>query len=101
MLIIDSVAATTDITSTGGFGTGLEKWRGGVLGPNGLIYGMPANAKSVLIIDPGVDTTDITSMGGLGTGSSVTGPRIDVDLCVSTYSTLKSSSILGAYDTMG
>ena len=29
---------------------------------------------------------------------SVTGPRIDVDLCVSTYSTLKSSSILGAYD---
>ena len=29
----------------------------------------------------------------------VTGPRIDVDLCVSTYSTLKSSSILGAYDT--
>ena len=29
----------------------------------------------------------------------VTGPRIDVDLCVSTYSTLKSSSIHGAYDT--
>ena len=29
---------------------------------------------------------------------AVTGPRIDVDLCVSTYSTLKSSSILGAYD---
>ena len=29
----------------------------------------------------------------------VTGPRIDVDLCVSTYSTLKSSSILGAYDS--
>ena len=30
----------------------------------------------------------------------VTGPRIDVDLCVSTYSTLKSSSILGAYDIL-
>ena len=30
--------------------------------------------------------------------SAVTGPRIDVDLCVSTYSTLKSSSIHGAYD---
>ena len=29
-------------------------------------------------------------------GSYVRGPRIDVDLCVSTYSTLKSSSILGA-----
>ena len=28
--------------------------------------------------------------------SYVRGPRIDVDLCVSTYSTLKSSSILGA-----
>eukprot|EP01048_Picozoa_sp_COSAG05_P020321 COSAG05_NODE_3425_length_2075_cov_2.967105_1_plen_43_part_10 len=27
---------------------------------------------------------------------AVRGPRIDVDLCVSTYSTLKSSSILGA-----
>ena len=35
---------------------------------------------------------------GVAGAAVVTGPRIDVDLCVSTYSTLKSSSILGAYD---
>ena len=29
---------------------------------------------------------------------SVTGPRIDEDCIVSTYSTLQSTSILGAYD---
>ena len=29
----------------------------------------------------------------------MTGPRIDVDLCVLYVDTLKSSSILGAYDT--
>ena len=32
--------------------------------------------------------------------STVTGPRIDVDLCVLYVDTLKSSSIHGAYDTL-
>ena len=41
-----------------------------------------------------------TAAGSGGIATIVTGPRIDVDLCVSTYSTLKSSSILGAYDCM-
>ena len=31
---------------------------------------------------------------------NVTGPRIDVDLCVLYVDTLKSSSILGAYDRL-
>jgi hypothetical protein len=45
--------------------SGSYRWLGGVLAPNGKIYGMPFNIASVLIIDPMVGTTDTTSMVGL------------------------------------
>ncbi|EGD78784.1 hypothetical protein PTSG_01760 [Salpingoeca rosetta] len=42
------------------------KWFGGVLAPNGLIYGIPSHHSSVLIIDPTDNSADITTMSGLG-----------------------------------
>ena len=45
-----------------GASPGKHKWEGGVLAPNGLIYGIPARARSVLIIDPARRTVDATSM---------------------------------------
>ena len=45
-------------------GTSL-RWRGGVLGPNGLIFGIPSDATAVLIIDPVSNTLDTTSISGL------------------------------------
>ena len=39
-----------------GAGSGPYKWNGGVLAPNGLIYGVPHHATSVLIINPAANT---------------------------------------------
>jgi len=43
-------ADTTTITGL----SGDNKWYGGVLGPDGKIYGIPRNSTSVLIIDGGM-----------------------------------------------
>jgi hypothetical protein len=45
-------------TTQSGSGTlsGGDKWYGGVLAPNGKIYGIPRNSTSVLVIDPATDT---------------------------------------------
>ncbi len=63
---------TADTTSMGGFGLGTYsndwKWEGGVLAPNGKIYGIPRNSASVLIIDPLANTADTTTITGLGSG---------------------------------
>jgi hypothetical protein len=44
----------------------LGKWYGGVLAPNGKIYGIPWNSTSVLIIDPKSNGsfTDTIGLGG-------------------------------------
>ena len=56
-------------TSTiSGLGTDIPKWQGGVLGPDGRIYGIPYHSESVLIIDPVAGTADTTTISGLGTG---------------------------------
>ena len=47
----------TDTTSTFGSLAGASKWVGGVLAPNGCIYGIPYNSTTVLKIDPATDTT--------------------------------------------
>ena len=59
---------STDTTSLAGLGSGGDKWWGGVLGGDGRIYGIPANADAVLVIDPAAGTTDTTSLAGLGSG---------------------------------
>lgn len=59
-------ASQLDTTSITGL-TGLWKWVGGVLAPNGKIYCAPGGADSVLIIDPATNTTDRTTIAGLGT----------------------------------
>jgi hypothetical protein len=52
---------TTTITGI----TGSSRYAGGVLAPNGKIYGVPYNANNVLIIDPVTDTTTtITGITG-------------------------------------
>jgi hypothetical protein len=54
--------------------TGTGKWAGGVLAPNGKIYGIPSDATSVLIIDPTTNTADTTTITGLtGIGKWVGG----------------------------
>ena len=53
-------------TTFGSFSTNSDKWRGGVLAPNGKIYGIPWESTTVLEIDPVAKTA--TEFGSL-TGS--------------------------------
>ena len=46
-----AVRASNNTTSTFGSLSGTYKWFGGVLAPNGKIYGIPFNSTSVLCID--------------------------------------------------
>ena len=54
---------TTDTVTTFGSLSGSSKWFGGVLAPNGMIYGIPYNSTSVLKIDRVTDTA--TTFGSL------------------------------------
>ena len=61
-------AGVTDVSfapqvSTFGSLSGTAKWRGGVLAPNGKIYGIPYDSTTVLEIDPITKTT--TTFGSL------------------------------------
>ena len=47
-----------------------SKWAGGVLGPDGKIYGIPYNSPDILVIDPVAGTATRTTMGADLTGSS-------------------------------
>ncbi len=58
---------TADTTTIAGL-SGTSKWHGGVLAPNGKIYGIPRNSASVLIIDPAANTAENTTITGLGSG---------------------------------
>ncbi len=44
---------------------GGNKWGGGVLAPNGKLYGIPFDSTSVLIIDPETNTADVATITGL------------------------------------
>jgi isopenicillin N synthase-like dioxygenase len=57
------------VTSHGDFQEGGHKWHGGVLGPDGCIYGIPAHADSVLKVVPGLEPKLETIGGPLRTGS--------------------------------
>ena len=56
---------TYDDTTITGLSDSANKWFGGVLAPNGKIYGIPYTSPSVLIIDPVTNTTDTTTITGL------------------------------------
>jgi hypothetical protein len=53
----------TETATTFGDLSGSGKWFGGVLAPNGIIYGIPHNSTSILRIDPSNDS--ITTFGDL------------------------------------
>ena len=58
--------AVTSSANGSGSLSGSDKWVGGVLAPNGKIYGIPYNSTSVLVIDPATNTT--STFGSLGSG---------------------------------
>ena len=51
--------AAANTTELFGSLSGSEKWYGGVLAPNGKIYGIPANSTQVLCVDPETHTTEL------------------------------------------
>jgi len=67
-----SEVAGYDAVSTFGSLTGTAKWYGGVLAPNELIYGIPADSTTILKINPTNDT--VSTFGSLtGTANCVGG----------------------------
>ena len=67
VLIVDPVKLTVDASSirVNMSGTGVaaaSNWYGGVLGPDGRIYGIPLDSSSVLIVDPAASTTDTETL---------------------------------------
>jgi hypothetical protein len=63
-------AASADRDALGATLTETLKFRGGVLGPDGKIYGMPGHATDILIIDPVAGTASRSAMGATLTGDS-------------------------------
>ena len=55
--LLDWDASWTPDVSTFGSLAGTNKWYGGVLAPNGKIYGIPFDASTILEIDPETQTT--------------------------------------------
>ena len=49
--------------------SGSTKWFGGVLGPDGKIYGIPFNSTDILIIDPIAGTATRSAMGASLSGT--------------------------------
>ena len=55
--------ATATRSNMGATLTGTNKWAGGVLAPNGKIYGIPNYSSNILIIDPVAGTATRSNMG--------------------------------------
>jgi hypothetical protein len=67
---------TTDVSTFVGLRLAISptnKWSGGVLAPNGKIYGIPYSSDAVLVIDTVAKTTDVSSMSGMLTSSKWAG----------------------------
>ena len=67
MIIIDPEANTANTSTITNLPSGIDKWFGGILSPNGKIYGIPRTSTSVLIIDPETNTANTTTITGLST----------------------------------
>ena len=57
------------------FGSSVASIYGGVLAPNGLIYGAPLNSTQVLVINPTTNTTNTINIGSGGWTGSVLAPN--------------------------
>jgi hypothetical protein len=60
--LVSDFSGDTTVSTFGSLG-GNNKWRGGVLAPNGDIYGIPASSTGVLKVDPATDT--VSTFGSL------------------------------------
>lgn len=67
----------TILTNGSGTLTGTNLYAGGALAPNGLVYGVPYNATSVITIDP--DTGATTTFGNLAGSSKYIGMALARD----------------------
>ena len=63
-MAIDS--RTRTVSTFGSLPSGDAKWEGGVLGLDGLIYGLPSRATEVLVINP--KTRTVETFGDLAEG---------------------------------
>ena len=79
---IDINAACFDGGTTifGSLGSGYANWYGGVLAPNGYIYGVPYNSTTVLKIDPTTDT--VTTFGDLVGSAKWVGGVLSSNGCI-------------------
>jgi hypothetical protein len=50
------VEPAVELVLASSLGTATNKWHGGVLSPQGMIYGIPYNSEQVLRIDPATET---------------------------------------------
>ena len=73
-------AMQSDTAGTFGSLSGGGKWAGGVLAPNGCIYGIPRNSTTVLKIDPSTDTA--TTFGSLSGSDKWMGGVLAPNGCV-------------------
>lgn len=69
-LWVQTATATATTSAMGATLTGTTKWSGLVAAPNGLIYGIPYNATTILIIDPIAGTASTSAMGATLTGTN-------------------------------
>ncbi len=61
------VSTTATVTTIGNVsGAASPRWQGGVMAPNGKIYGIPRTSSSVLKIDPSTDSVSL--FGSVGAG---------------------------------
>ena len=61
---------SADTTTITGLNVDSNKWIGGVLAPNGKIYGIPYSSTNVLIIDPDSPVVDITALYGINVATA-------------------------------
>ena len=68
--LYNAVSANFTQSTMGASLSGSAKWAGGVLAPNGKIYGIPENSSDILIIDPEAGTATRSNMGASLSGSA-------------------------------
>jgi hypothetical protein len=100
----DSGFTVTTETDGSGSLAGSSKWIGGVLAPNGCIYGIPFNSTSVLKIDPITDT--VSTFGSLAGLAKWVGGVLAPNGCIygiphSSTSVLKIDPITDTVSTFG